>query len=94
MMATEYKPQITLGNLIQIGVTVFAVGAGYATLDGRITKNGESIDTNKTIISAQDTRLRDLETSRARFDERFTNILALLSRIDAKLERIEQRTQP
>ena len=41
-----------------------------------------------------DQRLRALETSRAGDDQRLTNALNLLTRIDQRLERLEERITP
>jgi hypothetical protein len=41
-----------------------------------------------------DLRIRSLETARAGNDERLSNALDLLERIDARLERIEERATP
>lgn len=93
-MTTEYKPQITLGNLIQIGIMLATGAMAFATVNGRAATNAENISKNVASISSLESRTRTLENSLARSDERTANILQLLNRIDARLERIERKDAP
>ena len=85
----EYKPQITLGNLIQIASMLVLVTIAFQALNGKATANAESISKTTLELKAQDARLRALETATSRSDERLTNMIAILNKIDARLERIE-----
>ncbi len=92
-MTTEYKRQISFGNLIQIGVTLVTVTLAYAAVNGAAAANREDIGKVSRTQDAMEARLRTLENSQARSDERFSSILTYLSRIDNRLERIEQGGQ-
>lgn len=92
-MTTEYKRQISFGNLIQIAVTLVTVTLAYAAVNATAVSNKEAIGQVTIIQTDVERRLRALETSQARSDERFSSILTYLSRIDNRLERIEQGGQ-
>lgn len=85
----EYKPQITLGNLIKIASMLVLVAISFQALNGKTTANSEAISRTALELKAQDARLRALETAATRSDERLTNMIAILNKIDARLERIE-----
>lgn len=85
----EYKPQITLGNLIQIASMLVLVTIAFQAINGKATANAEAISKTALELKAQDARLRALETAATRNDERLTNMIVILNKIDARLERIE-----
>lgn len=100
----KFSWQISLGNVLQIGSMIVGLTVGWMALESRSKQNEMRLDAlDSTITSIQtqvlngqnktDARLGSLEQDRARADERFSNILALLSRIDTRLERIENRDQ-
>jgi hypothetical protein len=87
---------ISVGNVIQIGVMIIGLTVGWITMDMRSQGNtqalqalGTDITSIQDDIDGFDARMRVVETEQARADERFGSILSLLSRIDARLERIE-----
>lgn len=93
---------ISLGNVLQIATTLIIVAGFFFTTDNRTQANAKAIDDLSTVVgelSQQlrselldvESRLRTLEQKDARNDERLTNMLALLSRIDSRLERLEER---
>ena len=82
----EYKPQITLGNLIQIAAMLVLVTLAFQTVNVKATAN---ISRTTLELKAQDARLRALETAATRSDERLINMISILNKIDARLERIE-----
>ena len=89
---------ISIGNLLQIGAMVVAVVGGYFALEAKTSENAGRLqrleDAHlKTVERGErrDRRIQGLETSQARDDERLSNILTLLARIDGRLERIEGR---
>ena len=79
-----------MGNVIQIGIFIAAMAGAWAIMDSRGQTNGEKIERNERNVASNETRIRALETQSTRADERLANIFALLSRIDNRLERIEQ----
>ena len=85
----EYKPQITLGNLIQIASMLVLVAIAFQTLNGKTAANTEAISKTALELKAQDARLRAMETAASRSDERLNNMIVILNKIDARLERIE-----
>lgn len=93
-MTTEYKRQISFGNVVQIGVTLVTVTLAYAAVNATAAANRETIAQAITAQSAMEGRLRALENTQARADERMANILQLLNRIDGRLERIERKDSP
>lgn len=87
---TQYKNQFTLGNIIQVAMILCAVAIAYSVIDSRSTANSEDIKEVARTMSALDARVRLIEVNDARATEKFSNILELLARIDARLARIEQ----
>jgi hypothetical protein len=88
---------ITLNKSLAWTVGCGIVGAGlYIGLSlGGITTKLDEVSRGSTDASYErrqiETRVRSLEQSKARDDERFTSILAFMSKIDARLDRIENK---
>jgi hypothetical protein len=100
MPAIENK--ITTGNLLTIAAMLIggAVAWGAARADIAAIKDRvisveiaaeRSRAERQATLAGQETRLRAVEASQARSDERFNSVLAILGRIEARLERIESR---
>lgn len=92
-----FSRQISVGNVLQIGVMIIGLTVGWITMDLRSQGNhqalseiGVDMQDLQEDLDTLDVRLRNVETEQARADERFGSILAILSRIDARLERIEE----
>lgn len=94
MTKPSFTSQISLGNIIQIGIIIAGLAAGYATFDARSEANNKAIVDIITDIDGFENRIRSLEQGAARSDERMSSILTLLGRIDSRLERIERRGNP
>jgi hypothetical protein len=90
MSKPTFISQISLGNLIHIVILIATVAMGYALLDARSEANSVSISLVSSDLSDLDERVRDLEQSAARADERLVSIFNLLTSIDSRLERIER----
>lgn len=86
-----FQKQISLGNVIQIAVLLVGMSGAWFVMDNRSTNNADQITQTRVLVTALEVRLRTVENTQARSDERFSNILALLSQIDSRLERIEIR---
>lgn len=69
-----------LGTLVMAGIFI------GSNLTGLQQTSGD----NKKLAEANEVRIRALENQQARQDEKFSNILQFMARIDARLERIEQ----
>lgn len=98
----KIENRMSLGNFINLIALVVAVAVGW----GVMSERGESTRDQMTQISdtlrqevaarregigALEGRIRTLESSQARADERFNSVLQVLGRIEARLERIEER---
>ncbi len=68
---------------IYFGTTVTTLEQSLQSLDDRVI-------VQRNASEARETRLRALENNLSKSEERVANILSLLSRIDARLERIER----
>lgn len=91
---TSFSNNISVGNVIQIIVMVAGLGLAWGTMDARSSTTEQSIRDARSMMDGLEVRLRTLETSsaaaEAKNEERFTAILTTLSRIDARLERMEK----
>ena len=88
---TELKNQISLGNIIQIGVMVIGVGLAWGVMSARSTQTEKDLSLAQSALTAIEVRVRNLEQSDARNDERLNTILDTLARIDKRLERMERQ---
>lgn len=91
MTRPSYSPQISLGNILTFAAMIVAGGIAFGVVQSRTAGNAEDIDRIEALVQAQEMRIRVNENNVARGDERLTSIFQLLSRIDARLERIEGR---
>lgn len=101
-MTLKPDPKVSVGNLLNLAALLVAVAVGW----GVMTERGEHTRSEMTDIKeglrqevatrrdgqgALEARIRTLESSQARADERFNSVLQVLGRIEARLERIEGR---
>jgi len=89
MTKPTFNSQISLGNVLTL---VGLLGAGllaFAQVQGLASRNAAAVSALEIQADEHESRLRVAETEIARGDERLSSILTLLSRIDARLERIE-----
>jgi len=89
MARPQFAMTINLGHLLQITSLVIAATVGWVTMDARTTANAVRIAKVEAREGEHFQRLRAVENMQARNDERMTSILGYLSRIDARLERME-----
>lgn len=87
----EFTKQISFGQVIQILVLVAGFWGGYVLLQKQSEDNAEAIQDARSERVALEIRIRSVENQQARADERFSNILGYLARIDSRLERIENK---
>ena len=100
------KPQIenkmSIGNLLNLLALVVAVAVAWGVMSerGEHTRTEmndiketlrQEVSTRRDGQGALEARIRALESSQARADERFNSVLQVLGRIEARLERIEGR---
>lgn len=102
MSENRIERKISLGNLLNLGALAVAVAVAWGVMSerGENTRSemGEIKETLRQEVatrrdgqSALEARIRALESSQARADERFNSVLQVLGRIEARLERIEGR---
>ena len=87
----EFTKQINFGQVIQILVLVAGFWGGYVLLQKQSEDNTAAIQEARSERVALELRIRSVENQQARADERFSNILSYLARIDSRLERIENK---
>lgn len=87
----EFTKQISFGQVVQILVLVAGFWGGYVLLQKQSEDNAEAIQDARSERVALELRIRSVENQQARADERFSNILSYLARIDSRLERIENK---
>lgn len=88
----QRKPfALTMDFAIQLAVLIIGLTVSYVTLDLRSQHAAGEIDDLQAEHAKMRTEMRELQTSQIRLDERFTNIMTVLSRIDDRLERYESR---
>lgn len=92
--APSFPWSISLGNVVQILATTVVVAGAFYSVSQRSQQNAESNARLNGELATLEARVRSLETEFARNDERLTNILTILGRIDTRLERIEDRNGP
>ena len=100
------KPQIenkmSIGNILNLMALAVAVAVAWGVMSERGESTRAELDDIKDTLrqevstrregqGALEARIRALESSQARADERFNSVLQILGRIEARLERIEGR---
>lgn len=96
----EYK--ISLGNMLNMAGLIVAVAVAWGIMSerGETTRTQmqevrdtlkQEVDARRESLSSIEARVRTLESSQARADERFNSVLQILGRIEARLERIETK---
>ena len=101
-MQPKIDSRISLGNILTFAGLVVAVAVGWGVMRerGETTRENmtelretlrQEVSTRREGQGALEARIRALESSQARADERFNSVLQVLGRIEARLERIEQR---
>ena len=86
--------RITLGNILTLIGTIISAGVILVSIamwsgrqSQRIEANERAVLDNRTSIAGQESRIRAIETSSARQDERLLLILDTVSEIKTKLEK-------
>lgn len=90
MTKPQITSQISLGNIIQIALILAGLTGAWFTMGHRTEVTAAGMAKNASQIVENERRIRALETSQARSEERNNSVLQILGRIEARLERIEQ----
>jgi hypothetical protein len=95
-------PKISYGNILNFVGLLVAVAVAWGIMSERSDNTKDQLEALRTTLqqevatrrdaqSSIESRVRALESSQARADERFNSVLQVLGRIEARLERIETR---
>lgn len=79
--------RISTGNLLLAGSMLVAVAVAWGNLSGRAENMASEITKVSAQSSANEARIRALETATARQDERMILILDSLRKIEGRLEK-------
>lgn len=102
MTLPKPDPKISYGNILNLLAVAAAVLVGWGVMSERGDNTREQmtqisatltqeVAARREGMNALESRIRTLESSQARADERFNSVLQVLGRIEARLERIEGR---
>jgi FtsZ-binding cell division protein ZapB len=102
MVRPQVDYTISLGNMLNMAGLAVAVAVAWGIMSerGETTRTQmqevrdtlkQEVDNRRESLSAIEARVRTLESSQARADERFNSVLQVLGRIEARLERIESK---
>lgn len=88
---------ISFGNMVQIALILIALGGAWATMQGELADMGEDVIAERDRIDdaieariAVEARVRALEIEAARADERYSQLVAMISTIRDSIVRLEQ----
>jgi menaquinone-dependent protoporphyrinogen IX oxidase len=85
---------VSIGNLIPIVMLIIGGSLAYGDLRTQQNQNVQYIADLRGQATENRRSINVLDVARARDDERFTNILQFMARIDTRLDRIENRDMP
>lgn len=85
----QLTPTISFGQVLQIAILVFGIGAGYAMLSSQGEGNEVALRIASEERKSLEIRVRGLELQNARAQEQYSAIIGILSKMDARLERME-----
>lgn len=102
MTLPKPDPKVSVGNLLNLAALVVAVAVAWGIMSERSDNTKDQLENLRLTLSQEvatrrdaqtsiEARVRALESSQARADERFNSVLQVLGRIEARLERIEGR---
>jgi hypothetical protein len=86
MTGPQIDNRVSLGNLLVVAGMIVSVAVAWGNLSSRSEAMKTQIAQNKAEISASEARLRDVENSAARQDERLILILDAVRKIETKIE--------
>lgn len=92
-MALEFDNRISLGHLITVGTLAVSVALAWGDVTSRTENLAERAAGASSALTAHESRIRAVEQTSARQDERMTLILDGIRKIETKLERQERAEQ-
>lgn len=87
MSAPSIDNRISLGNLLVAGGMVVGISVAWGNLSGRADNMAAKVADQAAATASHEARIRAIETTAARQDERMVLILDSLRKIEARLER-------
>lgn len=93
MTAPLIDNRISLGNLLVAGGMIVSIAIAYANLSGRAETLSGKVAELAVTAAAHEARIRAMETTAARQDERMVLILDSLRKIESRLEREPDRRE-
>ena len=78
--------RVSIGNIIVLATMLVSVAINWGHLTGRQNATAAEVAANKAALAAHEARIRAIENSSARHDERLLLILDSVRKIEAKLE--------
>jgi len=96
MTRPQIKQEISLGSIVSTAAMLVAIGVAFGALRAQNEQTMAEVervdqtlqaeqDARRSIDAAHASRLRQVENSQARTDERFVQVLSALERIDRRL---------
>lgn len=93
MTGPSWKNEINLGGLIQIGILLVGLGGAWAAIRIESNATRENLSAAVARIGVAEAEIAGMRISIARQDERQASVLAILGRIEARLERLDTYTR-
>lgn len=86
----RFTTEISFGHMMQATILVGGFIATFVVVKEQAADNETALRAAEAERTSLEIRLRAVENDQARADERFSSIIAYLTRIDGRLERIER----
>lgn len=87
MTAPSIDNRISLGNILVAGGMIVSISVAWGTLNGRAETLAAELSKQAAATASHEARIRAMETTTARQDERLVLILDGLRKIESRLER-------
>lgn len=87
MTAPSIDNRISLGNILVAGGMIVSIAVAWGNLSGRAETLSGKVTEQASLVAAHEARIRAMETTTARQDERMVLILDSLRKIESRLER-------
>ncbi|WP_076646491.1 hypothetical protein [Pontibaca methylaminivorans] len=90
----EFDNRISVGNILVGGAMLVSFILAWGNISARTARTADEVANNKSAIAAQESRIRAVEQSTARQDERMVLILESLRKIEKQFEQRGYLTPP
>jgi hypothetical protein len=89
MPEPKVRWDFSIGNLVNLAVLIVGIGVAWGVMSSRSESSQSALLKLNTNVYNIEERVRTLELNQTRSDERLSNILQSLARIESRLERFE-----